>query len=196
MKKVFAIVLTASLALALVVMLAGCGGGDDEADKARPKELMQTGDAWIEEAEADFEAVSSARQEMMESISSGEAEMDDGDVEGFIEDIESASQSMAESLEEAEAAYQAIVSMDDAVDYKEYAGVMLELIAEYEQVLSRQEEMSQRMAEGGVRPMGDGPPADFTPPEGTGRGAFRGGMTGNIEELKAEAEAMKKEKNL
>jgi len=191
------------------MFLTGCGG-DNEADKARAREIMLAGDAWMEEVEADFETITSAREEMRDMTTGDEADVDEDEAENLTEDLESTVQSMGESLEEAETAYQAIISLNDAADYKEYADVMLELVAEYEQVLSMQERMQGMRVEGGMPDFEGGPPSEATPPEdweppedmmppdGSEGNMPRGGFMGDsrIEELKSEAEAIKNEKNL
>ncbi|MDY6796776.1 MAG: hypothetical protein SWK76_16060 [Actinomycetota bacterium] len=217
MRKIAALFMVACLGLALVGTLGGCGGGDNEADRAEAKELMVIGDAWMDEAEANFEILNEARQEMRGAMPGGEeseeseesnGDIDEEEMEKFMEEMEATSESMVESLEGAEASFQAIMDLDDAADYKEYAGVMLELIAEYEQFASMQGNMGGRPGEEGMPRMGDGPPSDGTPPEDMGfpegmeppedgeAGGFRGNMTEQIESLKAEAADIKKGKNL
>jgi uncharacterized lipoprotein YehR (DUF1307 family) len=213
MKRMAILLTLAFFALCLAAMLAGCGGGDNEADKARARELMLEGDAWIEKAEAEYETIAAAMEEMGGARTSDGADVDESELESLREEIESASESMEEPLQEARTVFQDIVSLNDAVDYKEYANVVLELIDEYEQVLSMQGTMRQGMPEmpedwtpptdgsppGDMTPPGDGtPPEGMTPPDGSDGGMQRGGpMLGSrIEELKAEAEAIRSEKDL
>jgi hypothetical protein len=232
MKKGLALPVIVCMALALVASCAGCGGGENEADKASARELMQTGDTWMEEVEADYETISTLREEMRESRSDAgeggdEAETQGNETDGLMEEVQSAAESMSDSLQKAEEAYQGIVSLGGAGGYKDYANVMLELISLYEQVASIQGEMQQRSEgegpaalpeggtppsdmtplESGTPPPGMTPPEDgelpsgMTPPEGGfppegGGGLAAGGLFEQIEELKAEAEAIKEENNL
>jgi enamine deaminase RidA (YjgF/YER057c/UK114 family) len=214
MKRIAILLTLTFLALCLAAMLVGCGGGDNEADKARARELMLEGDAWIEKAEAEYETIATAMEEMGGArTSDDDADVDESELESLREEIESASENMEEPLQEARTVFQAIVSLNDVVDYEEYANVMLELIDEYEQVISRQGTMQQGMPEmpedwtpptdgsppEDMMPPGEGaPPEGMTPPDGSDGGMQRGGsmMGSRIEELKAEAEAIRSEKDL
>jgi hypothetical protein len=217
MKKAITTTVVASLSLALLAMSVGCGGGENNTDKGSAKELMQSGDIWIEKAGSDFKNITTYSERIMETIDGN-----NGNAESLMQEMESASQNMGDSLDNAKSAFQAITTLTDARDYKDYANVMLELIARYEQFLSTQGEIQKLIAQGGAPPTGAGapsgmmpppgsdtgtpqngsppagatPPSGMTPPAGNDRGAFQGGMTSDIENLKAEAEAIKSERNL
>src|SRR4030042_3633659 len=176
MKKTITSLVIVSLALALVAMSIGCGGGENDTDKGSARELMQVGDAWNEKAEADFETMTSAWEKMMGGNSSGGTDINNGDAKSLTQEIQSALQGMGDSLDNAKSAFQAITTLTDARDYKDYANVMLELIAEYEQLLSMQKDIQQRIAQGGMPPAGTAPPSGSrAPPESDG-GIPQGGV--------------------
>ncbi len=160
---------------------------------ARAKEFMQTGDDWMAKVEADFQTISETRAEMMDKVTGDDASLNTDEINTIAENVKSASEAMANSLEQAESAYNEINSLDDAKNYKDYASVMLELIAEYNKFISMQQNTQ-----------GSSQPPDLesgAPPGPSGNQAAPSGSppadpNSTINSLKQRAEAIKSERNL
>jgi paraquat-inducible protein B len=175
------IFISISLVLATLALSGGCGGGDDALDRARAREFMQTGDNSMARVETDFQTISEIRAQAWDKATGEDARLNTEELNQMAEDMKSALQTVNSSLAQAEDAYQQINSLSDSKDYKEYAGVMLELIAEYEKSVLAQQSALQ-----------NGQIPDLI----SGDTLAGGDTSAGIDSLREKARAIKSERNL
>ena len=133
MKKAIVVLLVASLSLAMLAFLGGCGG---DANKDEAKDLMTAGDIFMDSYTLQKTELNDLQTDLATTAMGGDISALGGDAGAAMqEQVQGLIDGMESDLESARAEYEAILALDGVQDYKDYASKMLEAIDAYAEEL-------------------------------------------------------------
>jgi uncharacterized lipoprotein YehR (DUF1307 family) len=127
MRKALMLVLSVALALSLVAVLAGCGGGS--ADKDTAKQYMKDGDTAWQAASDEWDNINNLQAQITSKVMSGDMSFMQGNAgQALLAQFQTGFDNITKNDDEARQQYTAIAGLNDAQDYKDYASQMLQVL--------------------------------------------------------------------
>ena len=129
MKKAVVFVFITALALSMLAVLAGCGG---DANKDEAKQLMISGDKYMDSVEQKTADLQSLQTDLAATALEGDTSAITGDAGTALgEQVGQILEDIGADLEAAKAEYEQILALDGVQDYKDYASKMIEAVDVY-----------------------------------------------------------------
>jgi hypothetical protein len=187
------LILAAAMALALVAVLPGCGENENV---KLAKQLMEDGDKNYNEVEVTKDALSEKQTEIATAAMEGDYSSLTGEAgEQLQMELEQLMSELQSNLGAAKANYEQILELEDAEDYKEYAGKMVEVIDKDQELVTAIEALMAKFQEM-IAMAAQGQQVDIMSLLQSEEMSTVTELTEEIDSLLKEAENIKSEKNL